>query len=90
MAAEGFQPRTEGELPPTDLLTSSLASLHLREEAVVTNENAVHMGDNPEPDPIVPVMMSLLVNQSCQQADICMATRPEPPPADQGKIKVLF
>ncbi|KAM6921880.1 phosphatidylinositol 3-kinase regulatory subunit gamma-like isoform 1-T2 [Xenentodon cancila] len=83
MAAESFQPWTEDELQPTDVPTSSLASLHLRDKAVVTNESTVHMGDKPEPDPIVPVMMSSLPDQSRQQADIYMVTRPDPPPADQ-------
>ncbi|XP_054874649.1 phosphatidylinositol 3-kinase regulatory subunit gamma-like isoform X3 [Amphiprion ocellaris] len=84
MAAESFQLWTEdNELQPADLPMSLLASLHLRDEAVVINENTNHMGDNPEPHPVFPVMMSSLLNQSRQQADISMSSRPEPPPADQ-------
>ncbi|XP_035509876.1 phosphatidylinositol 3-kinase regulatory subunit gamma-like isoform X1 [Morone saxatilis] len=91
MAREGFQlkafdnkDRTEdNELQPADFPTSSLASLHLRDEAVVINENINHMVDNPEPHSVFPEMMSSLLNQSQQQTDISMATRPEPSPAAQ-------
>lgn len=83
MAAESFQHRTEdNKHQPTDYLTSSLSSLHLRDEAVVTNENTNHIEDNPETHSAFPVMMSLMLNQSLQQGDISMASRPEPP-ADQ-------
>ncbi|KAF3835278.1 hypothetical protein F7725_027836 [Dissostichus mawsoni] len=84
MAEEGFQLRTlnsaeDTELQPADFTTSSLASLHLRDEAVVIN----HMGDNPEPHSALSVMMSSTLNQSQQQTDISMATGPEPSPAVQ-------
>lgn len=88
MAEDGFQLRAEdNELQPADFLASSLASLHLRDEAVVINESTSHMVDNPEPHSVFPVMMSSLFNQSRQQTDISTATRPEPSPAVQGKIK---
>ncbi|KAM4548837.1 phosphatidylinositol 3-kinase regulatory subunit gamma-like isoform 2-T2 [Odontesthes bonariensis] len=83
MAAESFQLWTEDELHPVDLPTSSLASLHLRDDAVVMNENTTHTEDNPEPYPIFPVMMSSLLNQSHQKTDMSVASRPEPPPADK-------
>ncbi|XP_029285321.1 phosphatidylinositol 3-kinase regulatory subunit gamma-like [Cottoperca gobio] len=84
MAEEGFQLRAlncaeDNKLQPADFPTSSLASLHLRDEAVVIN----HMGDNPEPHSVFSVMTSSLPNQSRQQTDISMATRPEPSPAVQ-------
>ncbi|KAK5930635.1 hypothetical protein CgunFtcFv8_026855 [Champsocephalus gunnari] len=84
MAEEGFQLRTlnsaeDTELQPADFTTSSLASLHLRDEAVVIN----HMGDNPEPHSALFVMMSSTLNQSQQQTDISMATGFEPSPAVQ-------
>ncbi|XP_051231973.1 phosphatidylinositol 3-kinase regulatory subunit beta-like isoform X1 [Dicentrarchus labrax] len=91
MAQEGFQlialdnkdSTEDNELQPADFPTSSLASLHLRDEAVVINENINHMVDNPEPHSVFPEMMSSLLNQSQQQTDISMATRPEPSPAAQ-------
>ncbi|XP_069558469.1 phosphatidylinositol 3-kinase regulatory subunit gamma-like isoform X1 [Brachyistius frenatus] len=84
MAAERFQLWTEdSELQPADFPTSSLASLHLRDEAAVVNENTNHMGDNLEPHPVFPVMMSSLLDQARQQADITTTSRPERPPADQ-------
>lgn len=90
MAAENFHLWTkESKLQPADLPVSSLASLHLRDEAVVINENTNHMGDNPEPHRAYPVMSSLLT-QHRQQTEISMACRPELPPADQGKLKVLY
>lgn len=88
MADEGFRVWTEDiELQPADFPTSSLASLHLMDEAVVINENTNHMGDNPEPHSVCPLMMSSPLNQSQQLTDMSMAIRPEPSPADQGKIK---
>uniref|UniRef100_A0A3Q2WSG6 Phosphoinositide-3-kinase regulatory subunit 2 n=1 Tax=Haplochromis burtoni TaxID=8153 RepID=A0A3Q2WSG6_HAPBU len=49
MADQNLQHSTEDDnLQPADYLTSSLASLHLRDEAVVTNENTNQIGDNPE------------------------------------------
>lgn len=88
MADEGFHVWTEDiELQPADFPASSLASLHLMDEAVVINENTNQMGDNPEPHSVCPLMMSSPLNQSQQLTDICMATSPEPSPADQGKIK---
>ncbi|XP_053178970.1 phosphatidylinositol 3-kinase regulatory subunit gamma-like [Scomber japonicus] len=84
MADEGFHVWTEDiELQPADFPTSSLASLHLMDEAVVINENTNQMGDNPEPHSVCPLMMSSPLNQSQQLTDMSMATRPEPSPADQ-------
>lgn len=77
----------DNDLQPPDFPTSSLASLHLRDEAVVINESNNHMGDNLEPHSVCPVMMSSLRNQSQQQIDKSLDTRPEPSPAVQGKIK---
>ncbi|XP_031715500.1 phosphatidylinositol 3-kinase regulatory subunit gamma-like isoform X2 [Anarrhichthys ocellatus] len=87
MAEEGFQLRAlncaeDNELQQADFPTSSLASLHLRDEAVVINESTNHMGDNPEPHSVVSVTSSPL-NQSQQQTDTSGATRPEPSPAVQ-------
>lgn len=87
MAEEGFQLGAEDELQPADFPTSSLASLHLRDEAADTNESTNHMVDNPESHSVFPVMVSSPLNQSGQQTDISMATRPEPSPAAQGKVK---
>ncbi|XP_041863144.1 phosphatidylinositol 3-kinase regulatory subunit gamma-like [Melanotaenia boesemani] len=87
MAAKSFQRWTEDQLQPVDLPTSSLASLHLRDEAVVTNENTSHMEDNPKPYPTFPAMMSSLLNQSRQQAEMSVDTRPEPPPADKELLE---
>ncbi|XP_075944764.1 phosphatidylinositol 3-kinase regulatory subunit gamma-like isoform X2 [Anarhichas minor] len=86
MAEEGFQLRAlncaeDNELQQADFPTSSLASLHLRDEAVVINESTNHMGDNPEPHSVVSVTSSPL-NQSQQQTDTSGA-RPEPSPAVQ-------
>ncbi|XP_076582112.1 phosphatidylinositol 3-kinase regulatory subunit gamma-like isoform X2 [Chaetodon auriga] len=87
MAEEGFQLIAEdNELQATDFPTSSLASLHLRDEAVVISESTNHMVDNPEPHSVFPVMMSTLFNQSRQQTDISMATRSEPSPAVQVDV----
>ncbi|XP_019125387.1 phosphatidylinositol 3-kinase regulatory subunit gamma isoform X2 [Larimichthys crocea] len=84
MAEEGFQLRAEDNgLQPADFPTSSLASLHLRDEAAVINESTNHMVDNPEPHSVLPVMMSSPLTQSRQETDISMATRPEPSPAVQ-------
>lgn len=95
MAEEGFQLRAfdcaeDDELQPADFPTSSLASLHLRDDAVVINTSTNHMVDNPEPHSVFAVMMSLPLNQSQQQGDISMATRSEPSPAVQGKIKRCY
>ncbi|XP_042338700.1 phosphatidylinositol 3-kinase regulatory subunit gamma-like [Plectropomus leopardus] len=92
MAEKGFKFRAlnsteDDELQPADFPMSSLASLHLRDEAVVINKSTNHMEDNPEPHSVFPVMMSSSLNQSRQQTDISMATRPEPSPAVPGKIK---
>lgn len=88
MADQNLQHSTEDDnLQPADYLTSSLASLHLRDEAVVTNENTNQIGDNPETGSVCPVVMSSMFNQSRQQGDISMAIMPESHPADQGKIK---
>ncbi|KAL7397727.1 hypothetical protein ABVT39_027115 [Epinephelus coioides] len=92
MAEEGFQLRAldcaeDKELQPADFPTSSLASLHLRDEAVVINESTNHMGDNPEPHSVFSVMMSSPLNQSRQQSDISVATRPEPSPAVQESLE---
>ncbi|XP_038572904.1 phosphatidylinositol 3-kinase regulatory subunit beta-like [Micropterus salmoides] len=91
MAEEGFQLRAfdsknrtgDDEHLPADFPTSSLASLHLREEAVFVNESTDHMVNNPEPHSLFPEMMSSLLNQSQQQTDISPATRPEPSPVVQ-------
>lgn len=85
MAEEGSQLGSEDELQPADFLTSSLASLHFREEAVVNSESSNHMVDNPEPHSIFPVRMPSLLTQSKQQTDIFKATSPEPSPAVQGR-----
>uniref|UniRef100_A0A3Q2X495 Phosphoinositide-3-kinase regulatory subunit 2 n=2 Tax=Haplochromini TaxID=319058 RepID=A0A3Q2X495_HAPBU len=84
MADQNLQHSTEDDnLQPADYLTSSLASLHLRDEAVVTNENTNQIGDNPETGSVCPVVMSSMFNQSRQQGDISMAIMPESHPADQ-------
>ncbi|KAM7388030.1 hypothetical protein PAMP_024231 [Pampus punctatissimus] len=84
MEDKGFHVWTEdNELQPADFPTSSLASLHLMEEALVINENTNHMGDNPEPHSVCPLMTSSPLNQSQQLKDMSMTTRPEPSPADQ-------
>lgn len=91
MAEEGFQLRAEDNgLQPADFPTSSLASLHLRDEAAVINESTNHMVDNPEPHSVLPVMMSSPLTQSRQETDISMATRPEPSPAVQGKTERCY
>lgn len=72
-----------------DFPTSSLASLHLRDETVVINKSNNNMGNNPGSHSVCPVMMSSLRNQSQQQIDKSLDTRPEPSPAVQGKIKML-
>ncbi|XP_032382811.1 phosphatidylinositol 3-kinase regulatory subunit gamma isoform X2 [Etheostoma spectabile] len=81
MAEKGFQLRALN--CAEDFPTTSLASLHLRDEAVVINESTNHMGDNPELHSVFSVMMSSPHNQSRQQSDISIATRPEPSPAVQ-------
>ncbi|XP_031159795.1 phosphatidylinositol 3-kinase regulatory subunit gamma-like isoform X2 [Sander lucioperca] len=82
MAEKGFHLRALN--CAEDFPTTSLASLHLRDEAVVINESTNHMGDNPEPHSVFSVMMSSPPhNQSRQQTDISVATRPEPSPAVQ-------
>lgn len=87
MAEEGFQLRAEDELQSADFPASSLASLHLRDEATVINQSTKHMVDNPEPHSVFPVMMSSPLTQSEQQADISTASRPEPSPTARGKVK---
>lgn len=75
------------QLSATDeLLTSSLALLHLRDESSIVNGSANHMVDNPEPHSVSPVMMSSPLNQSQQWTKISMDTRPEPSPAAHGKV----
>ncbi|XP_034737108.1 phosphatidylinositol 3-kinase regulatory subunit gamma-like isoform X2 [Etheostoma cragini] len=81
MAEKGFQLRALN--CAEDFPTTSLASLHLRDEAVVINESTNHMGDNPELHSVFSVMMSSPHNQSRQQSDMSIATRPEPSPAVQ-------
>ncbi|KAK2835338.1 hypothetical protein Q5P01_015822 [Channa striata] len=91
MAEEGFQliPADSTDytgdniIQPADFPTSSLASLHLRDKSAVINESTNHMVENPEPYSVFPAMTSSLCNQSQQQTDISMDTRPEPSPADQ-------
>ncbi|XP_013129128.2 phosphatidylinositol 3-kinase regulatory subunit gamma-like isoform X1 [Oreochromis niloticus] len=84
MADQNLQHSTEdSNLQPADYPTSSLASLHLRDEAVVTNENTNQIGDNPETHLVYPVVMSSMLNQSQQQGDISMAIMPEPQQTDQ-------
>lgn len=70
-----------------ELLTSSLASLNLRDESAIVDGSTNHMVDNPEPHSVSPVMMSSPLNQSQQWTKISMATRPEPSPAAHGKVK---
>lgn len=70
-----------------ELLTSSLASLNLRDESAIVDGSTNHMVDNPEPHSVSPVMMSSPLNQSQQWTKISMATRPEPSPAVHGKVK---
>ncbi|KAM6938631.1 phosphatidylinositol 3-kinase regulatory subunit gamma-like [Lycodopsis pacificus] len=85
MAEEGFQLRALNcaeDNEQADFPTSLLASLHLRDEAVVINESTNHMGDNPEPHSVVSVTSSPL-NQPQQRTDTSGATRPEPSPAVQ-------
>lgn len=94
MAEEDFQLRlvdskdctVDNGLQSADFPIPSLASLHLRDKAVVIKKSAIHMADNPEPQSVFPVVSSSC-NQSQQQPYISMATRPEPSPADQGNIK---
>ena len=81
MADEGFRLAEDDELQ----ITSSLASLHLRDEAAAIDESDDHMGNNPEPRSVFSAVTSSPLNQSQQQTDISMATRPEPSPAAQGK-----
>lgn len=93
MAEEGSQLRpvdsTDNEednsLQPADFPISLLASLHLSDKDVVINESTYV--DNPEPHSVFPVTMSSLHNQSQQQMDKSLDTRPEPSPAVQSKIK---
>lgn len=81
MADEDFPLWAEDKKPESaDFPTSSLASLHL------VDENTEHMVDNPELHSLSPLMVSSPLNQSQQQTDISMTTRPEPSPADRGKI----
>ncbi len=91
MAEKDFQHRKEdNKFQPADFPTSSLATLHLRDEAVVINESTNFMVDNPEPHSVFPVMMSASMNQSRKQTTISMATRLDPSPAVQGKIKRCY
>lgn len=76
----------DSKLQPADFPTSSLASLHLRDDDVVINEGTNHMLDNPELYSVVPVTTSSPLNQSQRQKDISVDTRPEPSPAVHGKI----
>ncbi|XP_068599584.1 phosphatidylinositol 3-kinase regulatory subunit gamma-like [Brachionichthys hirsutus] len=87
MAEEGFQLRVGDELQTADLPTSSLASLHLTDEAAVIKESTKHMEDNPEPRSVFPVMVSSLLSQSQRQPVISIATRPEPSPANEALVR---
>ncbi|XP_068445784.1 phosphatidylinositol 3-kinase regulatory subunit gamma-like isoform X3 [Clinocottus analis] len=87
MAEEGFQLGAlscaeDNELRHADFTTSSLASLHLTDEAAGLDESAERAGDNPEPRR-VPSVTSSPLNQSQQRTDGAEATRPEPAPAAQ-------
>ncbi|XP_035503583.1 phosphatidylinositol 3-kinase regulatory subunit gamma-like isoform X2 [Scophthalmus maximus] len=94
MAEEDFQLRlvdskdctVDNGLQSADFPIPSLASLHLRDKAVVIKKSAIHMADNPEPQSVFPVVSSSC-NQSQQQPYISMATRPEPSPADQELLE---
>lgn len=77
----------DNEVQPADFPSSSLASLHLRDEAVVIDESKNHMGDTTEPHSVCPVMRSSVCNQSQQQIDKSLDTRPVPSPAVQGEVK---
>ncbi|XP_074523562.1 phosphatidylinositol 3-kinase regulatory subunit gamma-like isoform X2 [Halichoeres trimaculatus] len=89
MAEECFQHRAynskdcaeDSKLQPADFPTSSLASLHLRDDDVVINESTNHMLDNPELHSVIPVTTSSPLNQSQPQKDTSVDTRPEPSPA---------
>lgn len=87
MAEEGFQfgaldsddSAEDNMHQPSEIPTSQLASLHLRNEDVVINGHNDQIGDNP----VCSVMTSSLLKQSQQQTGQSEATRPEPSPADQ-------
>ncbi|XP_017269013.1 phosphatidylinositol 3-kinase regulatory subunit gamma isoform X2 [Kryptolebias marmoratus] len=83
MAADSFQRRTEDELHPGNPPTSMLASLHLRDEALVTDENMTHTEDNPEP---CPAMTSSHLNQSQQEAGPAPPARQEFLGTEKGQI----
>ncbi|KAM7012321.1 phosphatidylinositol 3-kinase regulatory subunit gamma-like [Tautogolabrus adspersus] len=97
MAEEGFQLRDydgndcaeEPKFQPADFPTSSLASLHLRDDDVVIKEVANHMVDNPEPHSVFPVTMSLPLNQSQLKKDISVENRLEASSAVQ-QVQELF
>ncbi|XP_065811828.1 phosphatidylinositol 3-kinase regulatory subunit gamma-like isoform X2 [Labrus bergylta] len=97
MAEEGFQLRgydsndcaEEPKFQPTDFPTSSLASLHLRDDDVVIKEVTNHMMDNPEPFSVVPDTMSLPLNQSQLKKDISVETGFEASSAVQ-QVQELF
>lgn len=84
MEEDGFQLGDHEELQPADYPTSSLASLHLMEDAAVISRSADHMVDNPEHRSGFPGMTSSLSTQSKQQKD---STNVEPCPAVQGKVQ---
>lgn len=69
-----------------ELLTSSLALLHLRDEPTIVNGSINHMVDNPESHSVSPVMMSPSLNQPQQWTKISMDTRPVPSLAAHGKV----
>ncbi|XP_029005318.1 phosphatidylinositol 3-kinase regulatory subunit gamma-like [Betta splendens] len=85
MAEEGFSTNytEDNKLLTPDFPTSSLASLHIKDEAVVTNESTIYTGVNPESHSVFPVTMSSLSNQSQQQTKKSIDSRPETSPAFQ-------
>ncbi|MED6291260.1 hypothetical protein CHARACLAT_021687, partial [Characodon lateralis] len=66
MAAESFHLRTDDELQGA----TSLASLHLRDDVGIRNENTSNMEDIPEPNPALPMITSSPPNQSQQEPEI--------------------
>lgn len=86
MAEDGFQRGADDQLQPADLPTSSLASLHLRDEAVVINDIINHMVYNPESHSVSPVNMSSPLTKSQQQTDLSTGTSPKNSPAFKGMV----
>lgn len=82
MADEAFPLRAEDNKPQSaDFPTSSFASLHLMDKKIE------HKMDNPEPHSVSPLLTPSPLNQSQQQRDISIVTRPKPSLVDQGKKK---